>query len=519
MKLKRATIFPGSLGHFAPDHRLIWFLPFSALICLLFFSLGDVTGLQRDEAVSGLVALNILNGGELPTTGAFNEYTAPIHYYLAALGIFLFGKSVWTLRFIGIIFNILAALALVDTIRRFSYRTALYSFWFLATFPFIVISSRVAVELNALSPFFLFGGIWCFVALGSSKSGIISFVGHLLTGICFALGVWNHVILMPVVVSVILIFLAWNKPGYHDLKKIMPGFLTGGLIAAVPRLYMILVHGSAWIPETPPTSMAPVVSSILNIIYTVGGDALYARCCGQTIVSVNWFLPFCFLASIGVLFAPKVPQEYRHIWLLAAMCVILGLVGTWLAVPDNRLGSRIWLLPLWFAPLLLGSAVAAIHRKITRILVTILVVATNLSLIGTNYFYSFLRTGGIPKGSVYVGGRYDESLDALRKQPTIESIVHYNDKPFYFQDAKPWTAMFLAPYSQIGRARSFEDLTSPDKIIEPGSLVALCRTPAIQSSRVVYYGNRRLELHSQLSNSTYLVYEYVGDEITKSARH
>jgi len=490
------------------DEKLVWLFPFAITVALLFFALGSVPGIVRDEAIFGLTALDILDGAR-PLRGYFNEYTSPLYYYVIASTFSVFGDSVLSLRLSGVLFNILAVVAYVDVIRRSSARVALYSFWFLVTLPAFVIWARMAQENFALNPFFLFGGIWCFAVLGSSDRNWKRLAGYGLAGLSFGLGIWNHIITAPTVISVILLYLFWQRPGKAQLKTIIPAFIIGGLVAAMPKLYLILWHGHLWLPASIRNGVAPLTPMVLNLIYTFGGDALFVRRSGEIVFSFNWFLPLVFVAAAFYVFLGRIKEEYRRTWLIGGSCLLLSFIGTWLIGPEKFFGSRYWLLPLWFSAIPLAAAVAAIENPGKRMLVAGIVISVNLVAIGTNYFYAFSKTGGIPRDKVYVGGRYDNSRDFVRMQPLVKKMASYNDKPFYVEDIENWRAKFLAPASARDRVGKIEDAFAPGVKVEPGTLFAFYR----KRDRV-YAPYLRLEtvlttIRPQLSTSSYVVYEAI----------
>jgi 4-amino-4-deoxy-L-arabinose transferase-like glycosyltransferase len=490
------------------DEKYWWYFPFIVFFALLFYKLGSIAGLHRDEAIFGLEAIDILKG-DRPISGAFNEYTSPLYYYIVALIFSILGKSIWTLRISSVIFNLLAALAMVDVVRRYSSRTAIYSIWFLATLPAVVVLSRIAGENYALNPFFLFGGVWCFAVLGSSQSPLRSRIGYALSGLSFGLGVWNHIISAPIVLTVAIVYVIGFRPTITQLKKISLPFLSGVLIAALPRLFIILWFDRPWIPESPPGGVASPESALLNLLYTLGGNGLYARSSGEVLISLNWFLPLCLLLSTAVLFIPRVSSKTKKIYLLATSTVLLGSIVTWLISPGFSLGSRFWLLPLWFVPLMMGAAVTAIKRSELRMLVGGAIVVINLVLIGTNYFYAFSKTGGIPRSEIYVGGRFDNSFDFIDMRPMLNKVLHYDNHPFYLPEGAQWSAMFLTPESQRKRIRVIQKAFSPKEQVAGGSLFAFYRIPGKQLPSAMRLRNLILEARPQLSTSNFIVYESV----------
>jgi len=490
------------------DEKYLWYFPLFVFFALLFYKLGDISGLHRDEALTGLMAIKILYGA-LPLQGAFNEYTSPLYYYIIALVFSLFGKSIWTLRLIGIVLNLIAGLLLIDVVRRFSPRMALHSLWILATFPVVIVLSRTAFEQTALNPFFFFGGIWCFAVLGASQSTSTSRFGYALAGLSFGLGVWNHLVLAPALLAVTLVYLFWFKPGMQQLKRILPPLIFGGFIAAIPRLYMIIWLGRPLIPVSLYSGPASPASALLNLVDTIGGDSLFARSSGEILFSLNWFLPVCLVVSVIALFVPGVPDKVKKISLIALSAFLLGFVITWSISPAQTIGSRYWTPPLWFAPITIGAAVAAIKKTGLRVLATSVIVAVNILAIGTNYFYAFEKTGGIPKQKVYVGGRYDNSYDFVDMRPVLKNLLAFNDKPFYLEDYNHARAWFLVPASQQPRVRILKDVDTPNEQVLPGSLFAFYRIPTFNFPSSAVYRSLKLNKMPNLSTSNYVVYQYV----------
>lgn len=490
------------------DEKLLWILPSVVLVALMVFALGSIPGIVRDEAIFGLVAIDIVDGAR-PVRGYFNEYTSPLYYYLVAFVFKLFGESVWSLRLASILFNALAVAALVDVIRRHDPRLAIYTLWLLITMPAFVVFSRMAGENFALNAFFVFGGIWCFAVLGASESKLKSRVGYALAGLSFGLGVWNHIIVLPTVVAVVIAYLAWHRPDRRQLLKSAPAFLAGGFIAAIPKLSLIIWAGHRLIPASSRDQLASLQSSLLNFIYTLGGDGLFVRRTGEIVLSMHWFLPAVFVAAAMYALSGRVESKYKRAWLVVLTCLALSFAGTWFIAPQVTLGSRFWLLPLWFSAVAMAVAVAAIGDARKRFVIGTVVVLVNLTAVGTNYFFAFARTGGIPVEKVYVGGRYDTAHDFVRMQPFVKRLVKYNDKPIFVEDVSSWRVKFLSPAGARNRVYTVDDMVKQGVPVVPGSLVAFHRfedriyVPAIRLNQYL------LVARPQLSSHAYMVYEYV----------
>lgn len=474
---------------------------------LLLFRLADVAGLHRDEATFGLFAESI-QGGLRPLRGYFNFYTSPIHSYIIASFFSLLGESIWWLRASGILFNMIAAAAYVDFLRRISPRAAFWALWFLVTMPAFVVMSRIAGENYAMNPLFLFGGIWCFYVLGlKGQSKWVSRMGFFLAGFSFFLGCWNHIVFVPAAFSVGIVYLIVSRLKPAKIWATLLWFVIGVIIAAIPKLYGAAFLGYPFVPAD--SGIQPDFrAAFLNFVYTLGGDALYIRACGRIILSVNFFLPICVFASAGIIFYRKAQPEMRKIWLAAAGCFVLSFLFTTAITPGGLVGSRIWLLPLWFVPAVLASAISACPKKI-QIAGGIAIIIINISSIGINYFYNFLESKGIPAASVYVGGRFDNSWDFIDIRPMIKKVVGYNGKPIYIEDFNADRLKFLLPKNQRDRARWIGDLKNSDKI-EVGGLVAFYNLKGRNFSQQIELEKVIGIKKDELCTSQYVVYEITG---------
>ncbi|MEN6385064.1 MAG: glycosyltransferase family 39 protein [Phycisphaerales bacterium] len=473
----------------------------------LLFRLSDIAGLHRDEATFGLFAEQI-QAGFRPLRGYFNFYTSPIHSYIIAAFFSIFGESIWSLRLSGVIFNLVSVCAYIDVLRRMFPREAFWTLWFLVTLPAFVIMARIAGENYAMNPLFLFGGIWCFYVLGiKGKSKWVSRSGYFLTGFSFFLGCWNHIVFVPSALTVIIVYLILSKT--NPAKMIIPilWFSLGVIIGALPKLWAAVFLGYPLLPTGGGAIRPDFQAAILNFINTLGGDALYIRACGEIIFPFNRILPLCLLASIGILFFRKVSFEHKKLWIAAASCTILSFLGTAAITPGGLIGSRIWLLPLWFVPLVFASALAACPKKIRFAIGTIIIIA-NIAAISTNYFYKFIQDGGLARESVYVGGRYDNSCDFIDMRPTVKKLSEYNGRPIYIEDFNINRLKFLLPEEYRCRARLLKELFTDDKI-EVGSLIAFLNLPdrdfppKIEKEKFVGIKN------GELSTNHYIVFEIV----------
>jgi hypothetical protein len=379
----------------------------------------------------------------------------------------------------------------------------------LVTLPAFVVMSRIAGENYAMNPLFLFGGIWCFYVLGlKGQSNWVRWSGYLLTGFLLFMGCWNHIVFAPTVLSVIVVYFIASRIKPEKISDALLFFAIGAIIGAIPKLYGMVVLGYPLFPAVGKTMHCGLIEAFLNMVYTLGGNALYIRACGKILFSVNWLLPLCVLGSASVIFIRGVSPQKRKVWIATAVCAILSFLGTLVITPKELIGSRIWLLPLWFVPLLLASALSA-YPKIIRIGLGTALIIINITAISANYFYNFLQNKGTPLQSVYVGGRYDNSWDFIDLRSLTNKLAYYNNKPIYIEDINIDRLKFLLPVDYRGRARLIEDLANIDKV-ELGSIVAFYNLndrifpPKIGINKVV--GVKKEEL----CTSHYVVFEIAG---------
>jgi hypothetical protein len=311
-------------------------------------------------------------------------------------------------------------------------------------------------------------------------------------------------------VSVIVAYLILSQIKPARISVALLWFAAGAIIGAIPKLYGVAVLGYPLFPPVSGTMNCDLRGAFLNMVYTLGGDALYIRACGKILFSVNWFLPLCVLGSVSVVFRRNVSPQNRKIWIAAAACAILSFLGTLAITPKGLIGSRVWLLPLWFMPLLLASALPA-YPKMIRIALGIVIIIINITAISANYFYNFLQDKGVPLANVYVGGRYDNSWDFIDFRPLVNKLAAYNNKPIYIEDFNVNRLKFLLPRDCRSRAKVIDDLTNNDNNdVELGSLVVFYNLkdrifpPRIKIGRAM--GMEKEELCTQ----HYVVFEIVG---------
>lgn len=411
--------------------RMILPIALSVSTFLLLFGLEDIPGLHRDEAIFGLFAERILKGLR-PLVGYFNHYTSPLHSYLIAICFGIFGKSIFTLRLSGVILNLFSLWIYYDLTKRLFPKFALIGLIFLISLPFYAIFSRTAGDVFALNPFFLLLGVSFF--LRGNKTPIFL----TLSGVVFALGIWNHVIFLPTLIAVMLVYLLVAGPSFVCLLQKSVFVLPGIFIGFIPKLFGVFYFHYPFIEMPKKVDVLPVdwKTSFLNFIYALSGDGLFLRLVGK--ISLFTQPVFYGLVVIMVLVAFKMKKflSFKNPPVFLALLIAFSFLLTALSNANPMLiGFRLWLLPLWIFPIWLASLVSEEGWK--RKLLVFSFIGVNVASLITNYFMAYKREGGRTYSNIYVGGRNDNSFDFVDSRELLPHLKGYEKiyllKQFYHQ--------------------------------------------------------------------------------------
>ena len=451
----------------------------------------------------------LIQEGYRPVRGYFNIYTSPVHSYIIAICFSLLGESIGSLRISGIFFNLLAACAYVDMVRRLFPSLAIWSFYFLITMPFYIVMSRIAGENYALNPFFLFVGMWSFYVIGSSEQKWFSKAGYTISGLFFYMGVWNHVVFLPTVVSIIIGYCVVSRVNIKKALTVFPWFIFGGLIGVIPKLYGVIVHGYSFIPQKSIKGIPALSNTLINLIYTLGGDGLYAKICGEILFSFNWFLPLSVVVSAIIQLRSKTTPSRKKMWKITVLCFFFSSLGTWLITPLGLSGPRLWLLPLWFIPFLLALSLP-VSVKWLKISIGVIIISINLLSTGLNYFYNFLQDGGIPKDNIYIGGFYDSGLNFIDMRPLVKKLNKYkSNKPIYIEDVNTHRMLFLINKSYRSRVKVIKDIKKGERLPINSLVIRYKFKDGRKVWAVININKSVAALDSALSTSNYAVYKVV----------
>lgn len=216
--------------------RKIYLLIFILILsfALRVYKLDSVpVSLNWDEVDAGYNAYTIANWGKdewgqfLPLVfTSFRDDKHPVHIYLTAPFVKLFGLSDFTARFPGAMIGSLSVLVIFFLARILfkSNLVGLLSALFLAVSPYHLHFSRGLWEVNFALFFFMLGLLLFYLAL--EKGGWLINISFLSFGISL-LSYHSSKIIVPPIVLMLIVFY------FKDLRKLSRNFYTGILIFAV----------------------------------------------------------------------------------------------------------------------------------------------------------------------------------------------------------------------------------------------------------------------------------------------
>ncbi|MAT98120.1 MAG: hypothetical protein CL608_13320 [Anaerolineaceae bacterium] len=222
------------------------------LVLLLAFGLRLVAltdippGLTHDEANHGREAVGILRGVYL-FVFPLNYGSEPLYSYTVAGNMWLFGESLFALRFVNVLFSVFTiGLSFLWVKRRFDQTTALVTAVLLTIIFWPLASAREALRAGML-PFFMGTAVWFFWLLLDEVEEETSpqrrrwFLAAAF-GICVA--VTLHIYLAArvawLVFPLFLLYLAWQKRSLFrkSWQPVLAGLLLAGVLVTPLFVYL-----------------------------------------------------------------------------------------------------------------------------------------------------------------------------------------------------------------------------------------------------------------------------------------
>lgn len=456
---------------------------------ILYWKLGDIVGLHRDEAIFGLFAEMILDGAR-PLYGIFNNYTSPVHAYMLAFCIKIFGNSIWSLRCLGPAFSLMTIIIIYDIVRQFSPIRARWTACFLVTFPPVVMFSRLCGEVFVLNPFLFFGTIWIYVRLCQSLKPYRCITGWILAGFLMSFGVWNHVIFLPTALSLVTCYAIFMWPGVRRAFTNGAFFLLGFVVGLIPRFLSVFLFGNVLFPQRPPIPRASLYSSGLNFLYTLSGDGLYARFSGGSVIPFFWEIVGILIVLLITFYFLKHNKTEKNIFWGICLFLIFNFFGVWFITPFGSMGSRLWLIPSWLFPVLFVVWMADIMAWRWRILGGIMIFV-NLLLLLVNHYIPNSRSGGVISPSVYVGGKSDNTWDYYDHRQIVKKLAQTDTEYIFISNINVFSFYYLMPPDQRHRIKilwpiiQYSTNREKQRLYDP----IIYKGPFPQSALFVFYDN------------------------------
>ncbi len=376
--------------------------------------LPTLPGVTMDEAwvfhrVSEIAA------GERPVAG-MTFYTGALHQYLLWPVFSLFGYTVGALRGFVAVAN-LAALAMFMILAGRTFGGAVAgrrAGLLVATAPAFVAFGRFGVELTALGPLLVVGGLLGVrvAAERGRRWPLAAIAGGLLLG----LAVWNHFLMIgvPTALGVALLALYRGRFLRHPATWVALGaFLVGW----APQLWLVLAgQRESW--GGAGAGMAGAADAVLRVRilgelpHLPGvlegfwdGALVYQRFCGPNRVPVIPYPALAAVVALGLRLrrgSSALRPARVDVLTVAVPAVVVAVT----VVISPGLSARFFVLPVAFGGALLLARLAPAGRS-GAVLVGLLACA-NLGYLGANYYYDYRQTGGV--ASVYpLGAQLIES--------------------------------------------------------------------------------------------------------------
>ncbi|MCB8928460.1 MAG: glycosyltransferase family 39 protein [Ardenticatenaceae bacterium] len=220
------------------------------LILLLAFGLRLVAlteippGLTHDEANHGREAIGILRGVFL-FIFPLNYGSEPLYSYTAAASMWLFGETLFALRFVNVLFSVFAiGISYLWVRRRFDQMTALITAVLLSITFWPLASAREALRAGML-PFFMGTAVWFFWHL-LDKNDKQSRRGWIAAAFGVSVAITLHIYLAArvawLVFPLFLLYLAWQRRElfHQSWRPALSGLLLAGVLVTPLFVYQEL---------------------------------------------------------------------------------------------------------------------------------------------------------------------------------------------------------------------------------------------------------------------------------------
>lgn len=223
-------------------------LPLLLILLLAFglrlYALADIPpGLTHDEANHGREAIGILRG-VLLFVFPLNYGSEPLYSYTAAASMWLFGETLFALRFVNVLFNVFAiGISYLWVRHRFNQTTALVTALLLAISFWPLASAREALRAGML-PFFMGAAVWFFWLLIDKDEGQSRRRRWFTVAFGVSVAITLHIYLAArvawVVFPLFLVYLAWQRRDTfrQSWQPVLAGLLLAGVLVTPLFVYL-----------------------------------------------------------------------------------------------------------------------------------------------------------------------------------------------------------------------------------------------------------------------------------------
>jgi 4-amino-4-deoxy-L-arabinose transferase-like glycosyltransferase len=400
-------VSPKTVLRFFPE-LLITALSLSFLIMFI----GIITGIHYDETWVILRCRDIANG--LRPLDGMTYYAGAIHDYILWPFFSLFGYTIEVLRIVSALFNAGAVALTMLLVHRYYPKENLHRFagFILCTTPAFIIFSRYAIEVHCLNLFLTISSLLLIARAVAAKAPKPQTLHALIGGACLGVMSYNHIIGIAVPLSLLAAALLVNGRRIllsRTTRLAGIGFMAGFSV----KIYEILFENfiSKGMQKASESSFGDFLADLPNLPYVfhnlVNGSLLYQRFVGSQAIRVFPYLTLITILLVAGRFLylkkEKFTQDERFLLSFFGMLIFFTIV-----ISPN-FTPHYFILPIYLTSLILvvlarpylRSAVSWLRKMANGLLIAL--ITFNIFYVGSNYFYSFLKTGGTP--SVFMVGK------------------------------------------------------------------------------------------------------------------
>lgn len=387
-----------------------WILIIFALFLIANFSfVWSVPGLMGDEGSEGQNVYELLNFKQITIMGE-RSYIGVLVDYLRVPFVLVFSYNALAIRLPILLFSIAFFWLAFFTIKKtFGLIPAIFALIFLTFSPVYLGEQRLAWAITLL-PFFAILSVFFLQKQGKWN--------YLLAGLALGLGLSTHILFLPTLVSIVIIFLIslsfrGKNNLIHFLKNSWTGLVSFWAGFATQFAILQLFKDDQGNPEKVAELFSERFQALPSLLPTLLTGSVYiARYTGELLSqNINLFIlcALTLLVVLGLFFIK--PKKYYFLILLGGLIHLIVLLFL-----IDRYSIRyfaVFTISFWgLAGLSLGFIVQKLTisdqiKKISAVVLAVILILFSANKI----LFPFLKTGG--STNVFSLGNREESADAL----------------------------------------------------------------------------------------------------------